>query len=61
MGLRSKVGLPTVIDDVKTDLTKKDYELILSLIGEATFKVKDIQNIYDLIIKLQKLHGVTNK
>jgi hypothetical protein len=42
------------------ELNRKDYELILLLIGEASFKVKDIQQIYDLIIKLQKLHGITN-
>ncbi len=44
----------------KTDegqhLTKIEIELILKLLGTTSFPVKDIEILYNLIIKLQKLH-----
>ncbi len=37
-------------------LDKLDIEILLSLIKESTFKGKDIQVIYDLILKLQNYY-----
>jgi hypothetical protein len=37
-------------------LSKDEIKLILTLIGQTSFPVKDIELLYNLIIKLQKLH-----
>lgn len=37
-------------------LSKDEIALIIKLIGQTTFPVKDIELLYNLIIKLQKLH-----
>ncbi len=37
-------------------LSKEEIQLILLLIGQTTFPVKNIEILYNLILKLQKLH-----
>lgn len=42
------------VSDIK--LTKEEIQLTLTLLGQTTFPVKNIEILYNLIIKLQKLH-----
>lgn len=39
-------------------LTKKELEFILQLISDSTFKGKDVQTVYEVVVKIQK--NITN-
>jgi hypothetical protein len=46
------------LEEVEENTTRKDYtpeelEFIIKVLGEQTFKVKEIEFIYTLIVKLQ--------
>lgn len=51
----------SLIDQIKNDkkpnveyhLSKKDIEYILTMIGDSTFKGRDIETLYTIIYKLQ--------
>ena len=41
------------VSKMDNKLNQNELEYLLNLLGEATFKGKDIQRVYNLIIKLQ--------
>lgn len=44
------------VRDPGLDLTKEELELILKLLGQTSFQVKDIEYLYVALYKLQEQH-----
>lgn len=44
------------VSNASLDLSKQELEIILSGLGEASFKGRQLELIYKLVIKLQQAH-----
>lgn len=42
-------------------LTSTEIEVLLSILKESTFKIRDIEPLYRILIKLQEQHQSLNK
>ena len=63
MGLLDKIKGQTTdknqsgeIPNISLDLSKQELEMILTGLGEASFKGRQLEVIYKLVIKLQQAH-----
>ena len=54
-----KAPLPTV--PLTLDLSKKEIEIILVLIKDASFKGEHVETIYSLVYKLQQYYTNSNQ
>ena len=55
----SKAPLPTV--PLTLDLSKKEIEILLVLIKDASFKGEHVETIYSLVYKLQQYYTNSNQ
>ena len=44
------------VQNASLDLSKQELEIILSGLGEASFKGRQLELVYKLVIKLQQAH-----
>jgi len=44
------------VSNASLDLSKQELEIILSGLGEASFKGRQLEALYKLVIKLQQAH-----
>lgn len=44
------------VSNASLDLSKQELEIILSGLGEASFKGRQLELVYKLVIKLQQAH-----
>jgi len=44
------------VPNASLDLSKQELEIILSGLGEASFKGRQLELVYKLVIKLQQAH-----
>lgn len=44
------------VSNTSLDLSKQELEIILSGLGEASFKGRQLELVYKLVIKLQQAH-----
>lgn len=44
------------VSNASLDLSKQELEIILSGLGEASFKGRQLEVLYKLVIKLQQAH-----
>jgi len=44
------------VRDSSLDLTISELELIMTLLGQTSFRVKDIEDLYKALYKLQEQH-----
>lgn len=44
------------VSNASLDLSKQELEIILSGLGEASFKGRQLELLYKLVIKLQEAH-----
>ena len=54
-----KASLPTV--PLTLDLSKKEIEILLVLIKDASFKGEHVETIYSLVYKLQQYYTNSNQ
>ena len=63
MGLLGKIKNNKINDksgevtNTSLDLSKQELEIILSGLGEASFKGRQLELVYKLVIKLQEAHS----
>lgn len=45
-----------IVNSPSLDLTKEQVEILLILIKQSHFKGEQVQNVYDLVVKLQEYY-----
>jgi hypothetical protein len=59
MSILNKITPTPVADEHK--LTQKELEFLLFMIKDSTFKGENVEQVYDIVSKLQKQHLSQNK
>tara|TARA_R110000868_G_scaffold215197_1_gene465293 strand:+ start:64 stop:267 length:204 start_codon:yes stop_codon:yes gene_type:complete len=59
MSILNKITPTPVADEHK--LTQKELEFLLFMIKEVTFKGENVEELYNVIVKLQNQHITLNK
>ena len=59
MSILSKIQTNSVKDEHR--LTQKELEFLLFMIKEVTFKGENVEELYNVIVKLQNQHITLNK